>query len=354
MDQRLKQQYKAAKAELENENYSEALSLFLPVLTELPGESSLWFNVGTCYLELEDEDRAREAYERAHRLDPEDPAAIFNLGTLSDDPAESADYYQQAIELGYADAHYNLALLHVDAEETDLAIEHLHQLIELEPDNKAAQYLLAAMQGDAVSTAPSCFVADLFDQYADHFDSHLVGELKYQTPQKIAAQIHSLVANDHHVLDLGCGTGLMAENLQQHTKHFVGVDLSTKMLEVAGEKNIYSDLHCADVLGYLQDDQRKYDWIIAADVFVYIGDLHAIFKEAARCLNPGGHFCYSVEQCVGVEYRLQTNCRFAHSSDYLDRIIRESGFKLINREPSILREQEGVGVKGFIDQLRKV
>src|SRR5690606_25849867 len=152
-------------------------------------------------------------------------------------------------------------------------------------------YKLAALRGDpAPESAPAEYVAGLFDQYAEEFDAHLTGELGYQTPQRLREPFDGLAggATGLRVLDLGCGTGLSGLVFRDCAAHLAGVDLSPRMLDKARGRGIYDELHCADLVQALERPGPDWDLMLAADVFVYLGDLGAVLRAAARALRPGG------------------------------------------------------------------
>lgn len=69
----------------------------------------------------------------------------------------------------------------------------------------------------------------------------------------------------------------------------------------------------------------SFDLIVAADVFIYIGKLDAIFRESSRLLRPNGLFAFSVEveSAVAGESRevvLDKTCRYRHDANYLRRL----------------------------------
>ena len=72
----------------------------------------------------------------------------------------------------------------------------------------------------------------------------------------------------------------------------------------------------------------QFDLIVAADVLIYLGDLDAVFAEAARLLRPRGLFAFSIEECAGADWRLQESGRYAQSPGYIERLAREQGFVL--------------------------
>src|SRR5207253_11405772 len=83
------------------------------------------------------------------------------------------------------------------------------------------------------------YVRSLFDQYASNFDRALVEGLGYRGPALLRDALSAAVAarrRPFHVaraIDLGCGTGLVAEALHAHCGTIVGVDLSPAMAAAA-------------------------------------------------------------------------------------------------------------------------
>ncbi|XP_068600837.1 methyltransferase-like protein 27 isoform X2 [Brachionichthys hirsutus] len=79
---------------------------------------------------------------------------------------------------------------------------------------------------------------NFYDSWAENYDAD-VAALDYRAPGLAARTISTHFSGDHEaavVLDLACGTGLVAKQLETHGfRHFVGVDGSERMLELAKE-----------------------------------------------------------------------------------------------------------------------
>lgn len=96
------------------------------------------------------------------------------------------------------------------------AIEHYEKHLESHPGDDIAAFWLAVLRNDAAA-APACpaaMVADLFDQYADKFDEHLVNQLGYKTPGLLLTVLQRHAPGGDRsklkfdrAMDLGCGTG---------------------------------------------------------------------------------------------------------------------------------------------------
>src|SRR6185369_9393049 len=94
---------------------------------------------------------------------------------------------------------------------------------------------------------PKDAITHLFDKYADTFDQHLRGALRYTVPELLAEAIAAARDPDDEslmdVLDLGCGTGLIGPLLRPIAATLAGVDLSPLMIEKARERKCYDLLH---------------------------------------------------------------------------------------------------------------
>ena len=117
------------------------------------------------------------------------------------------------------------------------------------------------------------------------FDEHLVGALHYQGHSFLIDRLKQL-ARRHFgaALDLGCGTGLCGPLVKPMVDHLDGVDLSHDMVARRSARGVYEQLVQGDVVEYLQTTQRRYELVLSADVFIYIGDLDPVF---AGCRGHG-------------------------------------------------------------------
>jgi predicted TPR repeat methyltransferase len=154
-------------------------------------------------------------------------------------------------------------------------------------------------------------------------------------------------------VDLGCGTGLSGARFRPLARTLTGVDMSAKMLEVARQRQIYDHLVCGELVEFLQAQARAHDLAVAADVFVYIGDLAPVFHEVRRALSDGGLFGFSVEAGEERDFALRSTLRYAHSAAYLRRLAGDHGFVLETIDTTVIRQDGGDDVVGHIAMLRR-
>lgn len=101
--------------------------------------------------------------------------------------------------------------------------------------------------------------------------------------------------NGLSVLDLGCGYGEnCAEFLRLGAAKVVGVDISTKMLEVAkhetsGVEYIHADMSDLSVI------EGNFDVVISSLAIHYIEDFGKLCAQVFDLLNPCGYFIFSQE-----------------------------------------------------------
>lgn len=100
------------------------------------------------------------------------------------------------------------------------------------------------------------------------------------------------------ILDLGCGTGLLASSLPAGSfRRYLGVDVSTEALARAQEKA--SDC-VAFALGDIEkfDQEDKYDLIVFQESLMYVNPLSRrhILQKYASWLAPEGRFLVTVVQ----------------------------------------------------------
>ena len=97
------------------------------------------------------------------------------------------------------------------------------------------------------------------------------------------------------VLDVGCGGGLLAEELARLGCLVTGIDPSRRSLEAARAHASASGLEIDYVHGVaeaLPADDGAFDAVVCCDVLEHVTDLGATIREVARVLRPGGLYLY--------------------------------------------------------------
>jgi predicted TPR repeat methyltransferase len=277
-----------------------------------------------------DFEAARDLFTQTLELVPAWAPGWFALGQALESLGrreEAAGAYEKALALDEADAH-------------------------------GAALCLASLGARAApKTAPRAYVKTLFDQYAPNFDRHLVCGLSYRGPEILAEAVERAAPGRvfDHALDLGCGAGLFAATFRDRARVLTGVDLSPAMISQARDKNLYDRLEAAEIVEFLEAEPgSSADFVAAADVFVYIGDLAPVFAAAARVLAPGGLLAFTAQNGGAEGFSVGADRRFSHGRDYLAACAEGNGFVVLEISAASSRKDRGVDVPGWVAVLRLV
>lgn len=381
--------------ELQEENsLFDALSIYSELLYFIPKSPMIHFNMGLALFDMGDFEKAAEHYDIAAEESPKDPDIQYNQGLnfrRLDNKKDAIIAFASAIELGDSsiDTLYNKALCHQDCKEFedaeklyDLVLEQdtNHQLslnnlaylchktgnltkakqlykllLQLNPGHTAAQHMLNALLGITPDNAPLEYIESVFDGYAETFENSLLKDLHYRTPTELWRLFRKLFPEHQHCscLDLGCGTGLAGEAFSSACSELTGIDISNKILQVAKEKNLYKLLLKDDILSYLEKSTKRFDLIIAADVFTYMGDLESLLTACKERCESKGILCFSVEESEGNSFILKDTGRFGHPRNYIERICKNTGWQLLLSKRSKLRQDKNEWIFGYLFILQK-
>lgn len=138
-----------------------------------------------------------------------------------------------------------------------------------------------------------------WDNRAKYFEGQEGKELKYN---KAVEKTKEFLKASDVLLDFGCGTGLIANELAKTVKEVKGIDISTKMIDFA-KKNA-TKLKIENVYfskATIFDDNYKnetFDVITAYSVLHLLEDSGQINQRINELLKPGGLFI-SETPCLG-------------------------------------------------------
>jgi 2-polyprenyl-6-hydroxyphenyl methylase/3-demethylubiquinone-9 3-methyltransferase len=121
-----------------------------------------------------------------------------------------------------------------------------------------------------------------------------------------------------HVLDVGCGGGILAESLSKSGATVTGIDLSTKALKVAelhqlesGTTVQYRSISAEDLA---KEERHSYDVVTCMEMLEHVPDPASVVQACANLCKPGGYLFFSTLNrnpksylfaIIGAEYILQ-------------------------------------------------
>lgn len=131
-------------------------------------------------------------------------------------------------------------------------------------------------------------IAEYFNGRADDWEKN------FNMPSPVQGAVVAIagIAPSSHVLDLGCGTGVMAPMyLDLGVERVVALDLAPRMIEIAQKK--YADqpsieFKCCDAYEFETDE--RFDAVVIYNAYPHFLDKRALAKKVASLLADGGRF----------------------------------------------------------------
>jgi predicted TPR repeat methyltransferase len=275
------------------------------------------------------------------------------------DHAAAADLLAQALERApdFASAWFALGEIRAQSGDRAGAVAAFRAALAADPSDRhgAALQLARLGVGDPTIAMTPAYVRSLFDQYAATFDAALVEGLGYRGPELLHEALRAIAAargrpfRFARAIDLGCGTGLIAEALHACCESIVGVDLSPAMVASARRKGVYVDVVAGDMVAFAADrPKRSCDLIVAGDALVYLADLAPLCRAVAHALAADGLFAFTVETHAGTGVVLGEKVRYAHGADHVRAALATADLTPLTFDEVATRSENGAPVPGLL------
>ncbi len=140
----------------------------------------------------------------------------------------------------------------------------------------------------------------LYDRWAETYDEGFAKAVDYRTPDLIA-EIYAERARDKTapVLDIGAGTGLVAEGLlKRGVSNVDALDISTKMLEVAARKQLYRAMIVADLNKPMDIADNAYAGFTSTGTFTHGHVGPGALDQLLRIGRPGALYVLGIKAAI--------------------------------------------------------
>ncbi len=137
-----------------------------------------------------------------------------------------------------------------------------------------------------------------------------------------------------HVLDVGCGGGILAESMAAKGARVTAIDVAPRVLEVAKlhllESGLDVNYRLATIEQIADEQSGEFNLVTCLEMLEHVPDPASVIDAVARVLKPGGHVFLSTLNrtpgafllgIVGAEYLARILPRGTHR---YDRFIRPS------------------------------
>jgi SAM-dependent methyltransferase len=168
-----------------------------------------------------------------------------------------------------------------------------------------------------IATIDSVYSNDLaggpkeqYDEWAQTYERDNAS-MGYKLYSESAAVFANLVPLDSSpILDAGCGTGVPVETLFRiGYRGFIGVDISEEMMQIASQKNIYTDVMEMNLSQKLSFDDNKFAATLCSGVVTPGHAPASVYREFLRVTRADGFVVFSMRcdtQCP-VDYQQEIN-----------------------------------------------
>ncbi len=138
----------------------------------------------------------------------------------------------------------------------------------------------------------------------------------------VEAEVRSELRDSSRILDIGCGEGILLENLAERypDKTLVGVDLSEENVRLCKGLGLDVSLGDASDLGL---PPASFDACVMMSVLEHVEDPAAALREAWRVLEPGGRLVvlvpndrlFKVARCLFLRFK-EARADYGHVSEW--------------------------------------
>ena len=147
-------------------------------------------------------------------------------------------------------------------------------------------------------------VMKYYDEWGDKdkYNKDMV-DWNYTGPKETSETFNKHQENkDILILDAGCGTGLVGQELKKYGfKYFHGADLSQTLLDTVPKK-LYQKLTKVDLNQPIDIKNNTYDSVMCVGTFTFGHVKPNALDEFVRITKPGGLICFTINEGIHEEY----------------------------------------------------
>lgn len=167
------------------------------------------------------------------------------------------------------------------------------------------------------------------------YNFFLEGEKEKQSYINIIDRIKKYLKTSDIVLDLGCGPGLISNEIADYVKFIYAIDISSKMIEIAKINADFRNIQNIDyAYSTIFDDKYKngsFDIILAFNILHLLDDNQKTMQHINDLLKPGG-LIISVTPCIGERIFLNISISLL---SFIGKIPKIKSFKANELKESI-------------------
>jgi len=161
------------------------------------------------------------------------------------------------------------------------------------------------------------------------------------------------------LLDAGCGTGELSENLFNRGFDVIALDLGFESIKRASSRHREENINFPFVQGDLYRlpyEDRSFDAVVTSEIMEHLERPLEALKEAARIVRPGGYIIVSTPCREILRFTLCIHCNkktpinaHLHSFDEktMETMLKEAGFSVETVKKYSSKYMEYLGLPGL-------
>ena len=148
-------------------------------------------------------------------------------------------------------------------------------------------------------------IAKFWDRMAKRFAAAEIKDV--QSYQHRLKSIEAALDPDAHVLDMACGSGMLAVHLAPLVANVDALDISPKMVRIAEERatGLCSVHYQVSAIEEFTAPPASYDAVLAMSILHLLDDWRGAIAKAYDLLKPGGVFISNTHCIEGEKKRLK-------------------------------------------------
>ena len=116
-------------------------------------------------------------------------------------------------------------------------------------------------------------------------------------PTRLSFITKNISIQDSHVLDIGCGGGILAEAMAKQGAIVTGLDASKENISIASQHASENNLNINYVVStaetFSENHTDEFDLITCMELLEHVPDPVSIIQASGKMIKPGGHVIFS-------------------------------------------------------------
>lgn len=155
--------------------------------------------------------------------------------------------------------------------------------------------------------------------------------------------------NQKHIIDVGCGGGILAEGMASKNAIVTAIDLAPQSIEIAKlhlhESNLQVNYECVNIEDFVSHNSEKFDLLTCMEMLEHVPNPDFIVANCAQLLKPSGIAFFSTMNrnlksyalgVIAAEYVLRLVPKGTHEykkfikPSELNKFLRNHGLEVID------------------------